>query len=341
MHANVGACHASADSATRIHQKCRRANYTLALISTGHVIDIILDVGFIAYGIYDIAANGYTAERGLALGADVAAAVIPGVTGAGMAVRGANAAVDGVRATNATVDAAKATCSFAADTLVLTDKGTAPIAEIAIGDTVLTYHEGLQATGHYSVTAVWAHTDPVVVTLVIDGEVIETTPEHPFFVTGRGWTPAAQVVAGTAIQQADGTSGIVQATQLEQRSQVMYNFTVADAHTYFVGAGGWLVHNACGGKIPLIGGGTDLPKGSEWTNVNDITHGNPPDVAYKLDRARTFLKDGWDPERAVGLDILPDGTKVARQGNHRLAVTREMGYDEIPTRVLRDQRGRQ
>jgi RHS repeat-associated protein len=72
---------------------------------SGHFIDIILDVGFIAYGIYDIAANGYTAERGLALGADVAAAVIPGVTGAGMAVRGANAAVDGVRAVDNANDA--------------------------------------------------------------------------------------------------------------------------------------------------------------------------------------------------------------------------------------------
>jgi hypothetical protein len=39
--------------------------------STGHIVDTLLDVGFIAYGVYDIAANGSTHERGLALAADV------------------------------------------------------------------------------------------------------------------------------------------------------------------------------------------------------------------------------------------------------------------------------
>jgi RHS repeat-associated protein len=54
---------------------------------TGHFFDTLLDIGFIAYDVYDIAANGWSTERGLALGADVAGALVPFATGGGMAVR--------------------------------------------------------------------------------------------------------------------------------------------------------------------------------------------------------------------------------------------------------------
>ena len=43
----------------------------------------------------------------------------------------------------------------------------------------------------------------------------------------------------------DGSYGIIQAIRLVVRPAVMYNLTVADAHTFFVGKAGWLVHNAC------------------------------------------------------------------------------------------------
>ena len=83
---------------------------------SGHFIDTLVDVGFIAYGIYDIGANGYTHERGLALAADVVAAVIPGVTGAGALVRAAGKA-DEVVAAAKTVGAATSTLSQSANTV--------------------------------------------------------------------------------------------------------------------------------------------------------------------------------------------------------------------------------
>jgi RHS repeat-associated protein len=59
---------------------------------TGKFLDTILDIGFIAYDLYDLATNGANATSIAALGADVAGLFIPGATGLGAAVRAEKAA---------------------------------------------------------------------------------------------------------------------------------------------------------------------------------------------------------------------------------------------------------
>ena len=86
------------------------------------------------------------------------------------------------------------------------------------------------------------------ISLAIDGQVIETTPEHPFYVDGE-WVAAGDLAVGDGIRSLDDDLGIVQAIQVEYHPQEMYNLTVADAHTYFVGDDGLLVHNACSRKL--------------------------------------------------------------------------------------------
>ncbi len=92
----------------------------------------------------------------------------------------------------------------------------------------------------------------VLVYLTIDGEELTTTPEHPFLKADGQWTPAGQLEVGNAISRADGEDGTVKAVEFAATPQVMYNMTVADAHTYTVGDGEWVVHNSCnwlrGGK---------------------------------------------------------------------------------------------
>ncbi len=78
--------------------------------------------------------------------------------------------------------------------------------------------------------------------------LVETTPEHPFFVEGVGWVPAGELLLGDRVRSADGT-GVVEALVSVASPQVMYNLTVAEAHTFFVGDGQWLVHNRCNGVI--------------------------------------------------------------------------------------------
>ncbi|MEZ4709784.1 MAG: polymorphic toxin-type HINT domain-containing protein [Caldilineaceae bacterium] len=193
-------------------------------------------------------------KRGLAL----AAALLPFI--AASHLRAANTALDGL---GDLAHLANRACSFDEDTPVATADGPIPIAEIDIGDQVLAYDEATGATAYYTVTATMSHMDPVVVTLTIDGEQIETTPEHPFYAavsapwlavgqTAWRWTPAAELEAGDRVYQSDGTTGVVQALVVEAAPQLMYNMTVAQAHTYAVGDGQWVVHNSCnwlrGGK---------------------------------------------------------------------------------------------
>ncbi len=130
-----------------------------------------------------------------------------------------------------------------------TDYGEVPIDQIKVGDKVLAYNEQTKTTGDYTITAVHAHTDPVVTDLALDGETIHTTPQHPFETEERGWVNAGDLKVGEHIRKADGSYGVVQKVVLHQQPQTMYNLTIETAHTFFVGSGQWLVHNMCAGEL--------------------------------------------------------------------------------------------
>jgi hypothetical protein len=139
----------------------------------------------------------------------------------------------------------QAVCSFSAETPVATPDGAQAISTLDVGDQVLAYNEATETTGSYTITAVMAHADPVIIHLTIDDETLETTPEHPFFTQDRGWVAAGELQISEQVRTLNGTTGVVTALHAEQRTQVMYNLTVAVAHTFFVGDGQWLVHNQC------------------------------------------------------------------------------------------------
>jgi hypothetical protein len=85
--------------------------------------------------------------------------------------------------------------------------------------------------------------------VVVGKQVIRTTALHPFFVIGRGWTPAAQLRLGDALSTRTGLSVSVDEVRATNISERVYNLRVADYRTYFVGGDEWgfaaWVHNAC------------------------------------------------------------------------------------------------
>jgi YD repeat-containing protein len=101
-------------------------------------------------------------------------------------------------------------------------------------------------------------TDELVVIRLANGEEIRATPEHPFWVEGKGWTTAGNLRAVDRLTTTSSTSAIA-SIEWQQTTAKVYNFEVKDHHTYFVsvrGADVW-VHNACDpirGKPGYTGG---------------------------------------------------------------------------------------
>ena len=88
--------------------------------------------------------------------------------------------------------------------------------------------------------------------LHVGGQVIRTTPEHPCFVQDQGWTAAGELEIGDLISTEE-TGGWVAVEDVLDTGQLetVYNFRVADYHTYFVGSTHWgfsvWVHNQYNG----------------------------------------------------------------------------------------------
>ncbi len=173
-------------------------------------------------------------------------------------------------------------CSFSAVTLVATDEGERAIATLHIGDRVLAYNPTLGKNGYYTITAILAHTDPVIEYLTIDGEQIATTPEHPFYAVALGWVPAGELWIGIHVRKADGEYGTVEAIQQVRHLQPMYNLTVAEAHTFFVGNQRLLVHNACPWSVqPKVAKQMSM-RGWTPSAIDDVLN-NPADIASTTD----------------------------------------------------------
>ena len=84
--------------------------------------------------------------------------------------------------------------------------------------------------------------------IIFGGEEIVSTPDHPYYVAGRGFVNACQLCIGSPLLDSDGKIFEIEQIykeQLEKNEEVtVYNFQVEDWHTYHVGEMEVLVHNA-------------------------------------------------------------------------------------------------
>jgi Pretoxin HINT domain len=180
------------------------------------------------------------AEKAMAVGLFAAGLVGPGA-GYGVIGRKIAGAVNGLRK--------KCPNSFDEETLVQTDEGLKPIAEIEVGDKVLARNELTGQESYQTVTATMAEWHDTTLTVNLwraeGSEQIITTDEHPFFVVGKGFTPAAKLVLGDVIKLAGERLSVVGNLKRNFKGQLAYNLTVANDHTYFVGQSRAWVHNEC------------------------------------------------------------------------------------------------
>ena len=136
---------------------------------------------------------------------------------------------------------------FAAGTMIETADGDRTIEEIQIGDLVLSANPETGEIAYKPVVNTYVHVTDTVLYLTIDEEIIETTEDHPFWVEGQGWTSAKLLQPGDVVRLKDGSTQCVDDIEIVELPEgeyvAVYNFEVADFHTYFVSDYDVLVHN--------------------------------------------------------------------------------------------------
>ncbi len=162
--------------------------------------------------------------------------------------------------------------SFSADTLIATPEGDKPISEIEVGDVILAYSEATEEVDIYHVSATHNQRHDSTLDLTIDGETLHTTDEHPFYVirdNEEQWVEAKHLQADDRVLAADGTLGVVEAIEIVDKPQTMYNLTVALVATYMVGDGQWVVHNCDTRQILVLGEEGNAPYARDLASIHD------------------------------------------------------------------------
>ena len=146
-------------------------------------------------------------------------------------------------------------CFTAGTPIVIDHDGTAKMVEDFQSGDLLLARDELDPAGPLQlkqVEEVFTRTAPVI-ELVVRGRGMGTTVEHPFYVVERDdFIPAGQIEIGETFQSHDGQLVKLEAIRDTGRVATVYNFRIADFHTYFVGGKEWgfsvWVHDA--GQTP-------------------------------------------------------------------------------------------
>jgi hypothetical protein len=212
---------------------------------------------------------------------------------------------------------------FVAGTPLLTPDGAKAIEDFKVGDWLLSRDE-YNVEGPVEpkvVEEVFRRYGPVLY-LMVGGQRVGTTHEHPFWVRGKGWLPAQEVIIGDHLLSHDGQWVVVNAREDSGEWAAVYNLRIADYHTYFVGCDEWgfsvWAHNADCAKIAedLTAGrsklGAVVGEGG-FGRVHEI-EGHPGLVA-KIVKATDGAPNAQLVAEAQNLQRLKDtGVPVAYQG---------------------------
>jgi hypothetical protein len=136
---------------------------------------------------------------------------------------------------------------FVPGTLVHTADGVRAIEDLRVGDLVMSAPiraDGRVGTASESpVVGVVTRLVPALLDLRVDGLLLQVSPEHPFWVVGRGWQEAGALTVGAILLDREGQPRPVTAIDRREGRFVVHNIEVAGVHDYWVGEPGILVHN--------------------------------------------------------------------------------------------------
>jgi hypothetical protein len=155
---------------------------------------------------------------------------------------------------------------FDGDTPVATETGFKRIDEIQVGDMIWSYNVETGEKSLKEVKQVFVKKSDELLHLETTEGEIDATINHPFYVTGKGWVAAGDLVVGDEVHTLDGDAGTVTGFKIEKLDKPLsvYNLEVKDFQSYFVGDG-VLVHNGCK-KIS----GAEATKVAQYFDYNTI-----------------------------------------------------------------------
>ena len=140
---------------------------------------------------------------------------------------------------------------FAAGTSVAMHDGTlVPIEELRAGNTVLCRPDAdkPQNEGCVVLRTLRRSTDRLMRIVLDDSETLHVTPEHPVWVSGKGWTPAGELKSNDVLETSYGVNTVVRSIDdmpmRKGETIAVYNLEIERHNNYFVGNAGVLVHNA-------------------------------------------------------------------------------------------------
>ena len=150
----------------------------------------------------------------------------------------------------------------------------APVQAVAAGALVASRDPATGASGYGRVTATVSRPAPALVSLSLSdpkngkAETLTCTPEHPLYVSGKGWVEAGDLGIGTQIVTRAGPPVVVKGVswrrdETGRKPFTVYNLTVQGDHTYFAGTldGGAWAHNS--GGCPALRGDPYNPQAVE------------------------------------------------------------------------------
>jgi hypothetical protein len=268
-------------------------------------------------------AGQFSANVGMAI-------VTDGMGEAGAAAEVGDAAEGAAEAGSADLGDLGATECFTAGTpVVMADGSTKKIEDVKAGDKVATrdaHADEMLAVSTGTVTRTFVHPHDGTLLLSIDGASVETTPEHLFYVSGKGFVPAEQLERGERV-----SNSVVQGRTQLPFTKTVYNFEVGGTHTYFIRAAGhsiW-VHNDCVPPDGIFKDDWGLPSdgsvqpqpGYEWKGQPGSLPGSPDGSWWNPTTKESLHPDlnhpdpigpHWDYKDPAmgdkGWRLFPDGT---------------------------------
>lgn len=194
-------------------------------------------------------------------------------------------------------------CSFAGQTAVLMGDGSSlAIQYVREGDKVIATDPETGEQVAKTVEKVFVH-DDILVDLVVDGRVVTTTEDHPFWsVSDQRFKRADAISTGDLLLLADGrtvaASGLRRKTA---RRSLAYNLSVQDIHTFHVGESAILVHNTCLTMSSVIGEDTFLTRAAQKAGRNQQVQEDMDHLFAQL--AQGNMNPGRGSKSLEGTDV--------------------------------------